>query len=89
MLAVGYIWRFCPYAYLWLVPTFQEMRKSKLTSFDRAIYFSAKETAVFHSTICVMVEHQKSNSSQLTKFHNIKSASCLKLGIDKPKRIYP
>ncbi|KAH6666144.1 DHS-like NAD/FAD-binding domain-containing protein [Halenospora varia] len=51
-------------------PTFQEMRKSEHTSFDRSLYFSAEETGAFHSTICTMFEHLRSDSCQPTKFHN-------------------
>ncbi|KAH6694378.1 DHS-like NAD/FAD-binding domain-containing protein, partial [Leptodontidium sp. MPI-SDFR-AT-0119] len=50
-------------------PTFQQIRKSKQTSFDRSLYSSSVEATQFHSTVCSMFAHTKSDSCQPTPFH--------------------
>ncbi|KAH7305393.1 DHS-like NAD/FAD-binding domain-containing protein, partial [Rhexocercosporidium sp. MPI-PUGE-AT-0058] len=50
-------------------PTFQQIRKSKQTSFDRSLYSSPVEATQFHSTVCSMFALTKSDSCQPTPFH--------------------
>ncbi|KAH9205222.1 DHS-like NAD/FAD-binding domain-containing protein [Leptodontidium sp. 2 PMI_412] len=45
------------------------MRKSKCVSFHRSLYSSSVEATQFHSTVCSMFAHTKSDLCQPTPFH--------------------
>jgi len=56
---------------IYLVPTFEDMRKSKQTSFDRSLYSSSEEIISFHSTVRGMCERLYSDLTQPSPFHKV------------------
>jgi hypothetical protein len=52
-----------------LVLTFDDMRKSKLSSFNRSLYTSSAKTTRFYSTLIQMYEHLQSDATMPTLFH--------------------
>jgi len=52
-------------------PTFEDMRKSKQTSFDRSVYSSSEEMTSFHSTILGMSERLRSDLTEPSPFHKV------------------
>jgi NAD-dependent SIR2 family protein deacetylase len=56
---------------IYLVPTFEDMRKSKQTSFDRSLYSSSNEMISFHSTVRGMCERLYSDLTEPSPFHKV------------------
>ncbi|MCJ1360468.1 MAG: hypothetical protein MMC33_010473 [Icmadophila ericetorum] len=56
-------------------PTFEDMRKSKQTSFDRSLYSSSEEMTSFHSTVRGMCERLHSDLTEPSPFH--KNIDCV------------
>ena len=54
---------------IYLVPTFEDMRKSKKTSFNRSLYSSSDEITGFHSTVRGMCERLHSDLTEPLPFH--------------------
>lgn len=54
---------------IYLVPTFEDMRKSKKTSFNRSLYSSSSEITGFLSTVRDMCE--QSNSGEPSPFYKV------------------
>lgn len=52
-------------------PTFEDMRKSKQTSFDRSLYSSSEEMTSFHSTVRGMCERLHSDLTEPSAFHKV------------------
>ncbi|KIN01387.1 hypothetical protein OIDMADRAFT_145461 [Oidiodendron maius Zn] len=52
-------------------PTFEDIRKSKQTSFDRSLYSSSEEMTSFHSTVHGMCEHLYSDLTEPSPFHKV------------------
>lgn len=56
---------------IYLVPTFNDMRKSKQTSFDRSLYSSSDEIIRFHATVRGMFERLHSDLTEPSPFHKV------------------
>jgi hypothetical protein len=56
---------------IYLVLTFENMRKSKQTSFDRSLYSSPDEIIRFHSTVRGMFERLHSDLTEPSPFHKV------------------
>ncbi|KAH6668515.1 DHS-like NAD/FAD-binding domain-containing protein [Halenospora varia] len=52
-------------------PSFEDMRKSKQTSFDRSLYSSSDEIIRFHSTVRGMFERLHSDLTEPSPFHKV------------------
>jgi NAD-dependent SIR2 family protein deacetylase len=56
---------------IYLVPTFEDMRKSTKTSFSRSLFSSSDEVAIFYSTVHSMCERLLSGSIEPSPFHKV------------------
>jgi NAD-dependent SIR2 family protein deacetylase len=56
---------------IYLVPTFEDMRKSKQSSFDRSLYSYSDEVIRFHATVRGMFEGLHSGLTEPSPFYKV------------------